>query len=1100
MFADPRGDVWAAVTGETTPDGRARVFHLAAGAAGWRQVYEGPTATDLSLGAAGPGAIYVGFNQPLRAFEPTLLRLDGDRITRLPAPAERLDDLEHLQVGDYAMLGDREGWACGQHGALWRLQGDAWARVPSPFPWAPGDKHTVFYCASITVDPAGDGLMITSDGLGARWDGRAWRPIEPPADDPEVRLYPHGRGLARSERAFYRHTGGGWVRLTPTCDEVTPAALIGRGLLVDRGGALGLTREHVIDFGAASWGCRPSGIDFGLRAIAGRDGALWVLSDDGIHRAAAEHIVTFVPAPGGSLPAGLQYPLVVDLDLDGDNDVIAAVADAEVLPSTVAAHGAPTLWRNLGGGAFQRVAELPPVDLRIVPGQIAAGDLDGDADLDLVTLDVRGELQVWLRDGDRAVPGASWPMPTGGAIDLADLEGDGDLDVFVRDRCLRNDGTGRFTALELPPEAAVHNSAWFDGDGDGDADAIALRWRDPGVYLRNDGDGAFTALSLEIAAEAGTWADLDLDGAPEFLAQRLHYYHLALPFRRCRLGAAPECEREDWTTTPSGIVADLDVDGRPDLVVGSLRVDEQPPRSGEVHLGRAGGFVDVTYASGRHPRPTAFDADGDGDLDLLTVAGGLALQRGAPDTWLRVLPRQAASDRLASGSWVVVRDPAGAVVASGIAQAGVVHLGLPDPDARYAVTVRFPGGATRTIEGVAAAHDLVVHDVEGLTRAARLAALWVVGTAARVELVRDLVAPLALLLAALVALAALPGAARIRPWRRLFAGLSVAAGAAWIGVTVRASGVVAWLLGPLALATAGLITGLVAAAVIARRRVHAGPFRLRERLGAGAAGTVWRAERGGEDLALKLYDADVMASADARERFFREARIGAEIRHPNLVEIVDAGRLDDGRCFVAMKRIDGRSLAALVGGGRLAIDRAIEVAADLAGALAALHRAGVVHRDVKPENVVVGGDGRAVLTDLGLARGVLFRTVTRVDVAVGTLAYMSPEQAIGRPIDGRADLWSLGVVLYELLAGRRPFDGQHEMELIYMLCNVDPPPLRELAPDVDEALAAIVHRCLAREPEARHADAEALRRDLLALRAPASAGASAPALVPGPTH
>jgi tRNA A-37 threonylcarbamoyl transferase component Bud32 len=504
-------------------------------------------------------------------------------------------------------------------------------------------------------------------------------------------------------------------------------------------------------------------------------------------------------------------------------------------------------------------------------------------------------------------------------------------------------------------------------------------------------------------------------------------------------------------------------------------VDEQPPRSGEVHLGRDdGGFTDVTHASGLRPRATAFDADGDGDRDVYTVAGGLALQRGAPDTWLRVHPRQAASDRLASGAWITVRDGDGRVVASGTAEAGVVALGLPDPDARYAVTVRFPGGASRTIADVPARSDLVVDDLDGLAGGLARMRLWATGTWLRIVAVRDLLAPL-LALALTLALARL----RPRPWLPTFAGLALAGLPLWLGFTVRGPATLAWLLAPLDLAAAALLTALIAAVTSARRRVRVGPFRLRERLGAGAAGTVWRAERDGEDLALKLYEVDVMESADARERFFREARIGAEIQHPNLVQIVDAGRLDDGRCYLVMKRIDGASLATrLTVGPRLPVASVVQIGIDIAGALAALHAADVVHRDVKPANIVLRRDGRAVLTDLGLARSALFRTVTRLDVAVGTLAYMSPEQAIGRPIDGRADLWSLGVVLYELLTDRRPFSGQHEMELIYLLCNVDPPDLQAQDPTIPGDLAAIVMRCLAREPQARHADAAALEAAL----------------------
>lgn len=1079
MYADPWGGVWVAVTGETTAAGRARVLYRDPDADAWTLRYEGPTATDLSLHAAAPGELYLGFNQPLRAFEPTLLRLGREGVRRLPAPAERLDDLEFLQVGDYALLGDDTGWACGQRGALWRLADGAWTRAPSPFAWAPGAPQAEHYCVSIDLAAEDDGLMITGDGRGARWDGRAWREIADPPGQ-AVHFFRHGRGLAYGEDALLRYTAGGWVRLAPRCEAATADALIRRGLVVDHAGVLGVTRDLVVDLGAAAWTCRPSGLDVGIRAVAAAGGALWVLSDDGVHREASARVVTFVDAAGDSLPRGLQYPLVVDLDLDGDLDVIAARGDADVLPSTVAAHGTPALWRNLGGGAFSRVAGLPAVDLRVLPRQIAVGDLDGDADLDIVTCDVHGRVQTWRRDGERYSESGAWLAVGRDELHLADFEGDGDLDVMIGGHALRNDGVGGFVDLELPPALAGSTGPWFDGDGDGDADVVGLRWRDPAVFLRNAGDGRFDEHALPVIAEAGAVADLDLDGAPEFLAQRLHYYHLALPLRRCDVRGPPRCDEADQGTTPAGVLADLDADGRLDIIVGSLRVDEQPPRSGEVHLGRAdGGFTDVTHASGLRPRATAFDADGDGDRDVYTVAGGLALQRGAPDTWLRVHPRQAASDRLASGAWVVVRDGDGRIVASGAAEAGAVALGLPDADARYAVTVRFPGGASRTVADVPARVDLVVDDVDGLAGGLARARLWATGTWRRLAPVRDVAAPL---LALTLALALARPRPRLRPWLPTFAGLALVGLPLWLGVTVRGPAALAWLLAPLDLVAAALLTAALAAAASARGRVRVGPFRLRERLGAGAAATVWRAERGGQDLALKLYDADVMASADARERFFREARIGAEIQHPNLVQIVDAGRLDDDRCYLVMKLIDGAALAARVAAGpRLAVADVLRVGVDVAGALAALHAAGVVHRDVKPANIVLRRDGRAVLTDLGLARGALFRTVTRLDAAVGTLAYMSPEQAIGRPLDGRADVWSLGVVLYELLADRRPFSGQHEMELIYLLCNVDPPDLRALDPTIPAELAAIVMRCLAREPEARHADAAALEAALAAV-------------------
>jgi serine/threonine-protein kinase len=229
-------------------------------------------------------------------------------------------------------------------------------------------------------------------------------------------------------------------------------------------------------------------------------------------------------------------------------------------------------------------------------------------------------------------------------------------------------------------------------------------------------------------------------------------------------------------------------------------------------------------------------------------------------------------------------------------------------------------------------------------------------------------------------------------------------------------------------------------------------------------------------VALKLFDAEAMRSSDVRDRFFREARAGTDIAHPNLVRILEAGQLEDGRGFLAMQLVAGRSLdKVLAERGRLEPKQALAVARDVARALEALHGAGIVHRDVKPENIVLGDDGRAVLTDLGLVRSALFKTVTRHDAAVGTLAYMSPEQCVGRPVDGRSDLWSLGVVLYELLSGRRPFQAEHELELVYRIHNTAPTSLAELAP---EKVAVVVARCLAREAEGRYPSARELAEAL----------------------
>ncbi|MFT3765706.1 MAG: serine/threonine-protein kinase [Minicystis sp.] len=310
------------------------------------------------------------------------------------------------------------------------------------------------------------------------------------------------------------------------------------------------------------------------------------------------------------------------------------------------------------------------------------------------------------------------------------------------------------------------------------------------------------------------------------------------------------------------------------------------------------------------------------------------------------------------------------------------------------------------------------------------------------------------------------------------------------------AGPYAWALTPASAAIAAVGQGLFVLRARRRKDRVAGPYVLEEKLGAGAAATVWRARAGRTRVALKLFSAESMASPEARERFFREARVGSEIRHANVVRIHDAGALDDGRCYLAMELVEGRSLAdVLREQRRLPAGSVASIGVDVARALAALHDADIVHRDVKPENILVRPDGSAVLTDLGLARSALFRTLTRHDVAVGTLAYMSPEQCVGRPLDGRSDVWSLGVTLYEALTGRRAFDAKHELELVYVIHNVDPEPPAKIIPDVPAPLADAIMRAIAREPEDRFATARELEDALAPMRA--VSGASGVVVRPG---
>jgi eukaryotic-like serine/threonine-protein kinase len=273
-----------------------------------------------------------------------------------------------------------------------------------------------------------------------------------------------------------------------------------------------------------------------------------------------------------------------------------------------------------------------------------------------------------------------------------------------------------------------------------------------------------------------------------------------------------------------------------------------------------------------------------------------------------------------------------------------------------------------------------------------------------------------------------------------------------------------------------------------------GHYRLRERLGAGAMGEVWLAEdtRLHRAVALKMLPARSAGDGAAAARLLREARVASVLNHPNVAVIYEVGEAGDGTRFIAMEHVRGRTLAELAREGRLASATVLEIARQVAEALAAAHEAGIVHGDVKPGNVMVGERGQVKVLDFGLARfapPVDDQSATwsgdhgaLAGALAGTLAYMSPEQARGRPVDGRSDLFSLGVVLYELLAGERPFQGESAIDLIDAILHAAPASWLAEGP-LEEGLARLVWRLLEKEPSRRPARTREVCAELDAIAA-----------------
>jgi dienelactone hydrolase len=256
-------------------------------------------------------------------------------------------------------------------------------------------------------------------------------------------------------------------------------------------------------------------------------------------------------------------------------------------------------------------------------------------------------------------------------------------------------------------------------------------------------------------------------------------------------------------------------------------------------------------------------------------------------------------------------------------------------------------------------------------------------------------------------------------------------------------------------------------------------------------GVVYRATdtRLDRTVAIKMLPSEATADPDRNRRFVQEARAASALNHPHIVTIHEIDE-KDGTTFIAMELVEGTPLDKLIAQKPLPIATVFEYGAQIGSALSAAHESGIVHRDIKPANILITPDGRAKVLDFGLAKLVerdpsketMTGLVTRSGVIMGTPAYMSPEQAEGRPVSASSDVFSFGAVLYEMLSGKRPFAGNSDLGLVTAILRDQPPPLRSVRADVPAALQTIVERCLAKDPAARYGTARALKADIDAAR------------------
>ena len=271
-------------------------------------------------------------------------------------------------------------------------------------------------------------------------------------------------------------------------------------------------------------------------------------------------------------------------------------------------------------------------------------------------------------------------------------------------------------------------------------------------------------------------------------------------------------------------------------------------------------------------------------------------------------------------------------------------------------------------------------------------------------------------------------------------------------------------------------------------------YEIRSKIGAGGMGEVYLASdtKLGRDVALKLLPEEFAHDRYRMQRFIREAQAASAINHPNVCVIHEVGETEDGRSFIAMEYVEGESLSAKIGGQPLAPKEIVDIGMQVADGLSEAHAKGIVHRDIKPSNIAITPRGQAKVLDFGLARisppsrqiateDRSTQVKTETGILLGTVDYMSPEQALGRELDARSDIFSLGVVLFEMATGRRPFSSNNPLETIDRIAHAEPEPITRLNPKMPAELQSIVSKCLKKDPTRRYQSARELMQELATL-------------------
>ncbi len=1045
----------------------------------------------------------------------------------IPLPAIMWDEIDYVMFKGLHRFSDGTAWAVGQQGHIIYYDGNRWNRVSSPLI---NPHRTTVYDGDlndIAMTSRTTGWAVGRNGNIIRFENGIWKKAESPTDQTlqKISMADDSTGWAVGNAGtILECRNGQWKKHASEIREQLNSVVT---LSSSEAWIVG-NNSTLLEWDGSRWVHNRSIALYDdtfadVAVVKDSTGAYhrWVIGHQGIYTTSQAMGFSFtdITHPAGLRRVGRRGHFFHRSNRD--------------LPDLLVANdgGTSLLYENDGTNTFADVtAETELRDSPRDPLVTAVGDVNNDGEADVLVLVDHTNYRLYLGtfDGDfrdfteRSELRFQEIDPLGhNAADFVDVDNDGNLDLYLSnfdlpDQIFLGDGSGKFRRVEidLGIDKILRHSSYGavieDFNNDRRPDILIPYYVSSGrkffsLFLQKENfsfveaDDSLFFSSVDLSPTAMTAADFNNDGTVD-----LYIHSQKVPpklWLNDGTGKFTDRSQQAGFGTPivhpeptNGIVAAADVnnDGWTDIFDGSKLFLNSPD----------GRFVEVSERVGIQfvGSPAFADIDHDGDLDLFIGSSRSALGKGDRAALFRNnLDRRTSivirvsgdeSNRSAIGAVVTLRNSRGEkqtrIVGSGgsplIPQnISGVHFGAVDGE-EYSVTVEFPSGRLREERSIVAGDVRFVSENPFLISIGnsavrsfgRTASLFSYGRMQATVVAATMVILLFVFVGKRI------GADKISSRWYNSAVLLLLFGMS-IHLTIYESTILSVGSSFAGTAAAALAWLTVGRAVIRRREARfVSHYRIGELIGTGGMGKVYSAvdTTTKQHVALKVLHPELLNDPDNRRRLTAEGHLLASFEHPNIVKVFEIGESLE-RGYIAMEFLSGGTLREKVEREHpLPLPEIRKIILQICAGLAEVHRKGIVHRDLKSGNVMLAADGTVRIMDFGLSKSPLVTTKTSLGTVLGTLGYVAPEQVTSLDVDGRTDIFSLGVIFYEMLTKQLPFTGENEIALIHSIFNTVPPPPSALRSDVPEEWDRVVARCLSKDPNGRFADANEIQRML----------------------